>query len=43
MLAHNDWRYQFAGIMSISQVGEYIENPDDIVPVVATLENFLSN
>ncbi len=29
--------------MSLSQVGEYIENPDDIVPVIGTLVKFLEN
>jgi importin-5 len=26
LFQHNDWRYQFAALMALSQVGEYIQD-----------------
>jgi hypothetical protein len=43
LLGHSDWRYQFAALMALSQVGEYIDEISEVVPIVETLLNFLNN
>lgn len=37
LLTHNDWRYVYAAIMALSQVGEYIDQVDHIEPVVKVI------
>jgi hypothetical protein len=29
-----DWRYKHAGIMAFSQIGEYLETPEKVAPMV---------
>ena len=43
MMGSNDWRFKFTAIMSLSQVGEYVKNVDDIAPIVKLVINFLSD
>lgn len=40
MLMQEDWRYKYAAIMAISQVGEHIENFEEIVPIVTRITPF---
>ena len=32
-----DWRFKHAGLMALSQVGEYIEDAEKIAPMVPTI------
>lgn len=34
LLAHPDWRYQYTAIMALSQIGEYIEDPNHISSII---------
>ena len=34
LLQHQDWRYKYASIMALSQVGEYIEEINEIKPII---------
>jgi hypothetical protein len=37
----NDWRFKNCGLMALSQVGEYIEEPKNIAPIVPkVIEHF---
>lgn len=43
MLSQGDWRYQHAALMALSQVGEYIEEIDEIKPIMQVVMNYISN
>lgn len=43
MMGNSDWRFKFCALMALSQVGEYIENVDDIAPIVELVLKFLSD
>jgi hypothetical protein len=34
MFTMSDWRYKNAAIMALSQVGEYIDEIDEVAPIV---------
>ncbi|EGR33015.1 hypothetical protein IMG5_063560 [Ichthyophthirius multifiliis] len=38
-----DWRYKFAAIMGLSQIGEYVENIGKIKPIIQTVLEFLKS
>jgi hypothetical protein len=42
-LQHNDWRYQNAAIMSLSQVGEYLDGCKDVEPIINAVIKFFEN
>ena len=33
----SDWRYKHAGIMAFSQVGEYVDDPEKIRPIMPAI------
>jgi hypothetical protein len=37
MLNHQDWRYKYAAVMALSQIGEYVEEAENIKPIVQIL------
>lgn len=37
----SDWRYKNAGILAFSQVGEYVDEPSKIAPMIPVLEAHL--
>jgi hypothetical protein len=39
----SDWRYKNAGILAFSQVGEYVDEPSKIAPMIPVLEAHLSH
>ncbi|CAD8070471.1 unnamed protein product [Paramecium primaurelia] len=43
LLRHQDWRYQHAAIMALSQVGEYIDQVADIKPTIDLILPMLNN
>lgn len=43
MFQQADWRYQHAALMALSQVGEYIEEIEEIKPIVQVVLNFIQN
>lgn len=42
-LSHTDWRYQNAAIMSLSQVGEYLDSCKDVEPIIMAVLKFSEN
>ena len=38
-----DWRSKYSGLMSLSQVGEYVENVSDVAPIVQLAIKFLDD
>jgi hypothetical protein len=43
MLVHQDWRYKYAAVMALSQIGEYVEEVDNIKPIVQILLNLMGD
>ena len=43
MLIHPDWRYKYAAIMALSQVGEYVEEVSEIKPIIDLVAPMLSD
>lgn len=43
MIAQEDWRYKNAAIMALSQVGEYIEEVQEVKPICDLVLNFSQN
>lgn len=41
MMASPDWRFKFSALMSLSQVGEYVKNVDDIAPIAGLVLKYL--
>lgn len=41
MLQSEDWRIKYAGIMTLSQIGEHIESLDDLAPVLMVIFDFV--
>ncbi len=43
LLQHQDWRYNYAAIMALSQVGEYIDDVSTVQPIMDTVLKFLTS
>ena len=43
MMVSPDWRFKFSALMSLSQVGEYVKNVDDIAPICGLVLKFLGD
>ncbi|EGR31191.1 hypothetical protein IMG5_116170 [Ichthyophthirius multifiliis] len=43
LLQHADWRYNYAAIMALSQVGEYIDDVATVQPIMDVVLKFLSS
>jgi HEAT repeat protein len=43
LFQHQDWRYKYAAIMALSQVGEYMEEIEEIRPIVETVMSMLND
>lgn len=43
MFAQPDWRYHHAALMALSQVGEYIEEIEEIRPIVQVVLSYIQN
>lgn len=43
MVKVDDWRYQYAALMALSQVGEYIDDIEEIDPIMKIILQFLES
>lgn len=43
MLVHSDWRYQFASLMALSQIGEYFDEISEIYPILQIVSRFIKS
>lgn len=43
MVKINDWRYQYSALMALSQVGEYIDDIEEIDPIMKIILQFLES
>ena len=43
LLTHQDWRYKYAAIMALSQVGEYIEEVSEVKPIIDMVSPMLGD
>lgn len=43
MLQQEDWRYIFSAFMALSQMGEFLDNINEVEPVLKTLERFVTH
>jgi len=43
MVKANDWRYRYAALMGLSQVGEYIKDPTELDHIVSFTMNFFKD
>ncbi|CAD8204866.1 unnamed protein product [Paramecium octaurelia] len=43
LLQHQDWRYKYAAILALSQVGEYIEEVAEVKPIIDLVSPMLSD
>lgn len=43
LLSHKDWRYKYAAIMALSQIGEYIEEVLEVKPIIDIVSPMLSD
>ena len=43
LLQHSDWRYKFAALMALSQLGEYIEEVEEAKPIIKVILSFFDH
>ena len=43
LLASDNWKMKHSAFMALSQIGEYIENIDEIAPIIDTIGQFVDN
>ena len=43
LLSNQDWRHKYTAVMALSQIGEYIEDVDNISSIVTMIEGFITN
>ena len=41
LLTQQDWRYKYTAVMALSQVGEYIDEPDKISSILQMIIGFM--
>lgn len=41
LLGNNDWRYKYTAVMALSQIGEYIDEPEKISSILQMIIGFM--
>jgi hypothetical protein len=43
LLGHPDWRYKYTAVMALSQIGEYIDEPEKISSILQVIIGFMKD